>query len=68
MTLQEFLTAALAPDPYQRRGQRFANHLVIRRMDLANDIPKDIDPFYKDENLWAAVAWVRDNWDNPVQS
>ena len=69
MTLVEFLVEALAPNPHgQRRGQWFANCLITWRIDLSNNIPKDVDPFYEDEKLWAAVAWVRDNWDSSVQS
>ena len=64
ITLHEFLTRALKPEIYQRKGQRFANHLSLVRPDLLEALKQhNIDPFYDDSKLWAAVAYVRDNWE-----
>lgn len=64
MTLREFLTVALRPEIYQRKGQRFANHLSLVRPSLLEGLKqRNIDPFYDDTKLWAAVAYVRDAWD-----
>lgn len=67
--LHAFLSHALKPEIYQRKGQRFMNCLRIYRPDLANGAEDGAacglftDPFYADEALPGAIAWVRDNWE-----
>ena len=68
ISLHEFLTRAFKPEVHQRKGQRFANHLSLVRPDLLEGLKqRNIDPFYDDTQLWAAVAYVRDNWDIPSE-
>lgn len=76
--LHAFMAHALKPEIYQRKGQRFMNCLRIYRPDLATsffaaahaliEVRRALDeglrdPFYVDEALPAAIAWVRDNWE-----
>lgn len=67
MKLYDFLNMALEPAPSQRRGQWFANLLHTINPLLANRlIQEDVDPFYDDSKLWAAVEFVKENWDQKV--
>jgi hypothetical protein len=64
MTLYEFLSKALKPEIYQRKGQRFMNTLAMHRPDLEAKLAAEgIDPFYDDSRLVAAIQWVKDNWE-----
>jgi hypothetical protein len=63
MKLRDFLNAALEPTRGQRRGQWFANLLHTVDPALANRlIAVDVDPFYDDGKLWAAVQFVTEHW------
>lgn len=58
-----FLRKALEPARGQRRGQWFVNALHIINPNLVNSlIAADVDPFYDDAKLWAAVQFVKENW------
>jgi len=62
-SLSNFLSAALEPAREQRRGQWFVNALHIINPNLVNSlIAADVDPFYDDAKLWAAVQFVVENW------
>jgi len=64
MKLHEFLNHALKPEIYQRKGQRFMNVLQIHRPDLSARLTGEpLDPFYDDRKLFAAIQWVKENWD-----
>jgi hypothetical protein len=64
MQLQEFLARALQPEIYQRKGQRFMNMLRVHRPDIEQRLYlEEINPFYDDSKLYAAIQWVKDNWD-----
>ena len=68
MTLEGFLRTALEPcSEGLRQGQKFSNDLNFFRRDLFGAIPSEIDPYFSDEVLWAAVDFVIKNWDT-VQS
>jgi hypothetical protein len=59
----------LEPSQGHRRGQWFANLLHTINPSLANRlIQEDVDPFYDDAKLWAAVEFVKEHWDDAVQS
>jgi hypothetical protein len=63
--LYTFLNKALEPRPGQRRGQWFANLLHTINPNLLNRLIKeDVDPFYDDAKLWAAVEYVKKNWNS----
>lgn len=63
MQLQEFLARALQPEIYQRKGQRFMNMLRVHRPDIEQRLYlEEINPFYDDSKLYAAIQWVKDNW------
>ena len=65
--LSDFLTKALQPVADQRRGQWFANLLHALKPDLLQRmIHLDVDPFYDDSKIWAAVEFVKENWDQKV--
>jgi len=70
MKLYDFLHKALEPARGQRRGQWFANLLHTINPNLLNRLIKeDVDPFYDDAKLWAAVQFVKDHWNaDPMQS
>lgn len=68
LTLHEFLTRALKPEIYQRKGQRFANHLHAIRPDLLDALTvRRLDPYHDDSLLNAAIAYVVDRWDAPEE-
>lgn len=63
MTFERFLRLALDPTPGVRKGQHFANMLYHHRPDLSVGLQNaGLDPFYKDELLWAAVAYINEHW------
>lgn len=63
--LHTFLAAALKPELYQRKGQRFANHLTIYRPELLEELKlRGLDPFYDDSKLWKAVDFIRQHWND----
>lgn len=63
MNLGEFLSFALEPPAGVRKGQRFSNELHRIKPELGAALnAADLDPFYDDSRLWAAVVYVRDNW------
>jgi hypothetical protein len=63
MNLNDFLRAALAPVPDQRPGQWFANFTHNHRPALATAmIRHDVDPFYDDAKIWAAIQFVKEHW------
>ena len=70
MTLAEFLVSALELDPPYRRGQSLMNKLYSVRPDLYASLKDDlnINAFYDDSDFWAALSYIRDNWDAAVQS
>lgn len=70
MSISEFLSKALEPAKGQRRGQWFVNALHIINPALVNSmIHHDVDPFYDDAKLWAAIKFVKENWEvEQVQS
>lgn len=70
MDFTDFLTKALEPAAGQRRGQWFANLTHTLKPALLNRmIHLDVDPFYDDAKLWAAVEFVKEHWnDEAVQS
>ena len=62
--LYDFLHKALQPVGELRRGQWFVNVLHNFRPKLVNRlIHADVDPFYDDGKLWAAIEFVKENWD-----
>ena len=68
LTLEGFLRTALEPCSVGLlKGQKFSNDLIFFRRDLFIAMPGEIDPYYRDELLWAAVDFVIKNWDT-VQS
>ena len=61
--LYDFLRKALEPVGNLRRGQWFVNVLHSFKPKLVNDlIAADVDPFYDDGKLWAAVEFIKKNW------
>lgn len=61
--LNDFLRAALAPVPDQRRGQWFANFVHNHRPDLGTAMVNTaVDPYYDDSKLWSAVEFVKEHW------
>ena len=65
LTFESFLKEALEPEKHIRKGQRFMNVLMVHRPELEryfHGSQFEINPFYRDENLWAAVEYVRKNW------
>lgn len=68
MQLREFMAAALKPEIYQRKGQRFANQLTLHRPKLMEALREaGLDPFHDDSKLWAAVEWVKQHWEDTDQ-
>jgi hypothetical protein len=66
MTLEDFLTTALAPDVL-RRGQRFSNMISHERWNIFQDLQAaGLDPYYRDDLLPAAISFTVDHW-NDVQ-
>lgn len=64
MRAEDFLKQALTPDAHQRRGQKLMNELYQIKPDLYHALhADDADPYFDDRRLWAAVQFVRDNWD-----
>lgn len=62
-TADDFLRTALEPSAYLRRGQAFMNSLIEVRPDLAQQLVRlNMNPFYDDSKLWAAVEHVRTHW------
>jgi hypothetical protein len=61
---QEFLKRALEPDPHQRRGQKFINLLYSTNPVVYEAMTQnaELDPYYDDRRLWAAVEFARENW------
>lgn len=58
-----FLERALEPQVELRRGQKLMNELYWESQALYDAISQtSCDPYYDDAKLWAAVAWIRDNW------
>ena len=67
MEFQDFLRGALTPSATERRGQALMNALAAIRPGLASQlIHKDLDPFYNDAKLWAAVEFIQENWNIDV--
>lgn len=67
INLYDFLNKALEPAPGQRCGQWFANLLHSVNPILTNRlIQADVDPYYNDAKLWAAVEFVKENWDSSI--
>ena len=65
MTLDQFLTIALEPAHRRRSGQHFANQLSMHRYDLFQGLQyADLDPYYRDDRIWEAVEWVKNNWNS----
>lgn len=63
--LYTFLNKALEPRPGQRRGQWFTNLLHTINPNLSNRLNQEgMDPFYDDAKLWAAVEYVKKNWNS----
>jgi hypothetical protein len=47
----------------QRPGQALFNFLHLRRRDLAEKLRgSQFDPFYNDENIYAAKKFIESNW------
>lgn len=68
MTLEEFIATVNAVDfPYQRRGQKFYHLLYVFDPSLCNKLPKDLDPFYRDERLPQFYNWLKDNWNEQAE-
>lgn len=62
--LKYFLRSALRPEQHMRPGQKFINELYNVRPDLCQRLTEadGLDPYYRDELLWAAVEWTQNNW------
>ena len=69
MTLYQFLKEALlVPSREPRRGQHFSNMLYLHRPDLAAIMfTSGLDPYYRDELIWPAIEFLKENWSKPVQ-
>lgn len=64
MTLEDFLTAALEPKAATRPGQNFINLLNRVKPALAYRLKRiELDPYYMDLLLPAAIKYTVDNWD-----
>ena len=64
MTLDEFLRKALEPQRATRPGQRFINLLHEVKPSLAYRLKKiNLDPYYVDQLLPAAIQYAVDNWE-----
>jgi hypothetical protein len=64
MNLTQFLNLALTPVDDRRKGQHFANMLSQHRPDVFQALQgQDLDPFYDDKKLPAAVQFTKTNWD-----
>lgn len=49
--------------PNQRRGQFLFNMLNVERPDLAANMrARDVDPFYRNDLIDRALAWIIANW------
>ena len=63
MKLDEFIATVNAIDlPQLRRGQKFYNLLYVFDPFLCAKLPKDLDPFYRDERLPQFYKWLEENW------
>jgi len=63
--LKQFLEVALDPEVGQRKGQKLMNSLYISCPSLYFRIEEerpDLNPFYRDEDLWETVKWITENW------
>jgi hypothetical protein len=64
VTIDEFLRKALEPQRATRSGQRFINLLHEVKPSLAYKLKKiNLDPYYVDQLLPAAIQYAVDNWD-----
>ena len=63
VTLEQFLAEALEPSGEPRKGQHFSNVLYLRRPDLAATMKTSgLDPYYRDELIWPAIEFLKENW------
>ena len=63
MKIEQFLRIALAPAARKRPGQHFSNQLSMHRYDLFQGLQAaGLDPYYKNDLVWAAIEWLRQNW------
>ena len=63
MTLEDFLKESLVPQRATRKGQHFINRLTVVKPMLAYKLKRsDLDPYYLDRLLPAAIQYTVDNW------
>lgn len=68
MKLEEFIATVNATHlPRLRRGQKFYNLLYVFDPNLCCKLPKDLDPFYRDERLPFFYNWLKDNWNEQAE-
>jgi len=64
MSLEQFLRLALEPQRGVRKGQHFANTLTRHRYALFEKLQAEgLDPYYVDDVPWAAIEFVKNNWE-----
>jgi len=65
MTYEQFLDLiSRGPAPGHRMGQTIFNLLCATREDLSEKIrATDLDPFYDDDKIPAALAWLGEHWE-----
>jgi hypothetical protein len=64
MNVNEFLKEALEPQPQMRKGQHFINRLTVVKPGIVVLLQDyNLDPYYMDHRLLAAVQFTVDNWD-----
>jgi len=64
MSVEKFLLAALVPQRATRKGQYFINQLSRVKPMLSYKLKMiDLDPYYSDRLLPAAIQYTVDNWD-----
>ncbi len=69
MPLSEFLSTALEPVSGLRSGQRFMNALYEHRLELFDFLVyRELDAFYDDDKLRAAIDIVTERWNDPTTS
>ena len=67
MDVNTFLAEALEPTGFpRRRGQTLINALGHVAPDLVTELIRaDLDPYYNDDKLWAAVDYIVAHWPHP---
>ena len=64
VSIEDFLRESLEPRAHTRKGQHFINRLTVVKPMLSYKLKKiELDPYYLDRLLPAAIQYTVDNWD-----